>query len=106
MGDRKAMTNYQDDLLVGMLVCYRDMKNDLQPMMAELKNMEKFIKEHVMETGEVVEIDGASVSIRNGYTRTSWDSRALSGYAAAHPEIQQFCKQSEIKPSAVIKVTK
>ena len=71
-----------------------------------LKTLEKEIKAYVLETGEVAEVDGCAVSIRNGYTRTSWDGRALTGYAAAHPEIEQFCKRSEIKPSAVIKVAK
>lgn len=43
----------------------------------------------------------------NGYQaiyakgRTTWDSKALTGYAAAHPEIEQFKKVGE--PSVRIK---
>ena len=88
------------------LQMYAEMKAELQPALDLLKALEKEIKAHVLESGEVAEVDGASVSIRNGYTRTSWDGKALTGYAAAHPEIEQFCKRSEIKPSAVIKVMK
>ena len=95
---------YQDDGLEKMLEAYRDMKAELQPMLTELKSMEKHIKDRVMETGEVVEIDGASVSIRKGYTRSSWNGKALTGYGAAHPEIMQFCTEREIGPAAVIKV--
>ena len=91
-------------LLAALLERYRDMKTELQPALNVLKSLEKEIKAHAMDTGEVVEIDGASVSIRNGYTRISWDGAALSGYAAAHPEIMQFCKEREIGPAAVIKV--
>ena len=91
-------------LLAALLERYRDMKTELQPALDTLKSLEKEIETHAMETGEMVEIDGASVSIRNGYTRTSWNGKALTGYAAAHPEIMQFCKQSEIRAAAVIKV--
>ena len=89
-----------------MLEVYAEMKAELQPALDQLKAIEKDIKAYVMETGEVAEVEGCAVSIRNGYTRKSWDGRALTGYAAAHPEIEQFCKVTEIGPSAVIKVTK
>jgi len=88
------------------LQMYAEMKAELQPALDLLKTLEKEIKAYVLETGEVAEVDGCAVSIRKAYTRTSWDGKALKGYAAAHPEIEQFCKATEIKPSAVIKVTK
>lgn len=87
------------------LETYREMKAELKPALDMLKAIEKDIKKHVLETGEVAEVDGASVSIRKGYTRTSWDGKALTGYAAAHPEIMEFRSNKEIKPSAVIKIT-
>ena len=89
-----------------LLEMYRDMKTELQPALDQLKAIENDIKKHVKETGEVAEIDGASVSLRHGYTRTSWDGKALKGYAAAHPEILEFCKERQVGPSAVIKVAK
>ena len=98
------MKYFQDSDLVGLLEAYRDARVELQSMFTGLKDMEKYIKKLVMETGEVAEVDGCAVSIRDGYTRTSWDGRALQGYAVAHPEIEQFRKQSEVKASAVIKV--
>ena len=90
--------------LESMLERYREMRAEIQPSLDFMKAIEKKIKTRVMETGEVAEVDGASVSIRSGYTRTSWDGKALQGYAAAHPEIEQFCKTSEVGPAAVIKV--
>src|SRR5210317_1656233 len=87
-----------------LLKMYRDMKLELQPAIDQIKEIEKDIKKHVLETGEVAEVDGCAVSIRNGYERKSWDGKALAGYAAAHPEIEQFCKVTNIRASAVIKV--
>lgn len=85
---------------------YRDMLIEAQPTLDALKSLENEIREHVLETGEVAEVEGASVSIRNGYTKSTWDNAALRGYALANPGILQFCKQSPVKPSAVIKVEK
>ena len=92
--------------LEDLLEIYRDMKADLAPAIQELKELEKTLKAHVMETGEGAEVDGAAISIRSGYTRTSWDGRALKGYAAAHPEILEFQTVKEIGPAVVIKVSK
>jgi len=85
---------------------YAEMTAELKPALDMLNALEREIKAYVLDTGEVAEVDGASITIRNGYTRKSWDGRALTGYAAAHPEIEQFCKEAEVGPSAVIKVTR
>ena len=107
-----------------MLEVYAEMKAELQPaldrikavtdkMLAEIETeistlaeLERNIKEHSLNTGEVASAGGWAVSIRKGYTRRTWPDKLLTGYAAAHPEIEQFCKVTEIGPSAVIKVTK
>jgi hypothetical protein len=86
------------------LVHLRDMRAEVKPMLDAIASQERQIKAHVLESGEVAEVDGASVSIRKGYTRTSWDSRALKGYAVVHPEIEQFKTEKEIGPAAVIKI--
>lgn len=48
------------------------------------------IKELVLASGEGYKGDGYSASFVKG--RVSWDTKALNGYAAAHPEIEQFRK--------------
>ena len=93
------MLNLNDALEI-----YRDMKTELQPAIDELNTLEKQIKAHVKETGETGNVDGVSVKIKNGYERTSWDGKALKGYAAAHPEIEQFMKVTTVSPSVTIKV--
>lgn len=87
-----------------MLEQYRDMQQELQPALDALNTLKKRIQSHVLETGQIAEVEGAKVSIRRGYVRTSWDSKALDGYAAAHPEIERFRTEREIGPSAVVKV--
>ena len=88
-----------------MLVAYRDMMIELSPAIDSMEALGKRIKEHVLETGEKADVTGVTVTIRNGYTRQSWDGKALTGYAAAHPEIMQFCKESAVSPSVALKVT-
>jgi hypothetical protein len=87
-----------------MLTIYRDMSQELAPMLKELKDLENAIKGHVKETGETGNVDGVTVKIRNGYERSTWDSKALKGYAVAHPEIAEFCKITVVGPSVSIKV--
>ena len=46
---------------------------------------------------------GVKVTFRKGGTSVRWDSKALVGYAAAHPEIEQFKSITERKPSVAFK---
>lgn len=75
-----------------MLQQYAAMTIELAPALDAMKDLERRIKAHVLETGETGNGDAVAVTIRNGYERTTWDGKALAGYAAAHPEIEQFCK--------------
>ncbi|MEE9365458.1 MAG: hypothetical protein V3W44_02125 [Dehalococcoidales bacterium] len=54
--------------------------------------VEKLVKGAVLSNGESVR--GAHLHAIFS-KRTSWDTKALSGYAAAHPEILTLRKQSE-----------
>ena len=90
--------------LASMLEMYRDMKAELQPQIDALKQIENAIKTHVRDTGEVATGDGASVKIRKGSTRTSWDSKGLKGYAVANPDILQFMTEKRSADVVTIKV--
>lgn len=83
---------------------YKALKELLSPMLDELKQLENEIKSHVLETGELVSIDGVTTSIRKGYTRSSWDTKGLKGYAKAYPDVLDFLKESKVNDSVVIKV--
>ena len=93
-----------DSQLEELLGQYRDMKWELQPAVDKLKLLEKEIKKYAMDTGEVAEVDGCSVSIRKGYTRSSWNTKGLEALASLHPWILQQRTERKIGPAAVIKV--
>ena len=87
-----------------MLAEYRDMFIELQPAIDEMNMLKKQIVAHVKETGETGDVDGVTVKIRKGSERTTWDSKALAGYAAAHPEIEQFKSVKMSSPAVVVTV--
>ncbi len=64
--------------------------------------LEAHLKAAVIEHGATVKAAGLQAVFSNG--RTSWDTRALDGYAAAHPEVAQFKVVGS--PSVSIRVTK
>lgn len=71
---------------------------------APLNNIRNEIKRLVLEKGESVSTPVARATYRRESIRTSWDNKALNGYAAAHPEIEQFRKESSVKASVSIKL--
>lgn len=51
----------------------------------------KTVTEHILAHGESLKAGGLHAVVMPG--RVSWDSKALDGYAAAHPEVRQFRRQ-------------
>jgi hypothetical protein len=86
------------------LELYRDMFQELAPQIKRLKELEKQIKISILESGEVVNVDGVKVGFRKGYTRSTWDNARLQGYAVAHPEILIFATKKEVKPTVTISI--
>lgn len=82
------------------------LQDEYQPLIdaaqSKLSELESNAKTAVIARGESVKIDGLSISFVKG--RVSWDTKALDGYAAAHPEIEQFCKVTAVGPSVSLKV--
>lgn len=56
-----------------------------------------------LELGCTVEADVGVARYTRGYTKVSYDSKKLDGYAAANPEVLEFRKVTEVKPR--VKVT-
>lgn len=84
------------------LIELRELKAELAPMLDMIARREKKIKDALLELGEKPEVDGVKVSFRSGYVRSSWNNKSLRGYAAAHPEIMEFVKESEVSPSVAL----
>ena len=57
---------------------------------SNISELESAIKEMVIEHGMTVK--GEFIMAVRNKGRETWDSKKLSGYAAAHPEIEQFKK--------------
>jgi hypothetical protein len=64
-------------------------------LMAELKPM-------AIAHGQSYKSEWGTVKFRRGYTRYSWDNKALNGFAAAHPEILEFRRETEVGPSVKV----
>lgn len=79
-----------------------EMAQQLTGVNANIAEAERSIKIDILTLGESVK----GVHLHAVWTkgRTSWNTKALEGFAAAHPEINQF--RSEGEPSVSIRAAK
>ena len=77
----------------------------LQKRRERLDALEKEIEAVVVAEGQSERGFGITVTYRSGYTRTSWNTEGLNGYAVAHPQILTFRKETDVKPTVAMKVT-
>ncbi len=88
-----------------MLTEYRDMKVEMAFPLERLGQLETQIKDLVRETGETPEIEGARIKVTTPKKpRVKWDTKALEGFAAAHPELAALKSEYWAKPSVRIVV--
>lgn len=87
-----------------MMEKYAEMNAELMPALAQLDALKRDIQTAVRELGETVAHAGVTAQYRDEYERVTWNSKKLEGYAAAHPEIEQFRTISQVAPSVAIKV--
>jgi hypothetical protein len=80
-----------------------EIEAEFQPKIEQLSQeksaLESEIKSEVLEAGRTVK--GTYHSFVWSKPRVSWDTKALDGYAAAHPEIAQF--RTEGSPSVSVR---
>lgn len=94
--DRKAKTiQRQIDAL------YEKLAAKLDDLPERISALENDIKQDCLILGTSLITDDLAYDVIWSAGRETWDSKALAGYAAAHPEIEQFRKQG--KPSARLK---
>jgi len=60
------------------------------------------IENAVLREGKSFKCDYGKATYRRESERSSWDNKALLGYAAAHPGIEQFRKLTPVKASVSI----
>ena len=71
----------------------------IEQLLQEKSQLEAEIKDEVLTAGRTVK--GTYHSFVWSKPRVSWDTKALDGYALAHPEIQQF--RTEGNPSVSVR---
>ena len=67
-----------------------------------MESARKTVNEYVLSNGTAIKAGGLHAVIMPG--RVSWDTKALDGYAEAHPELKRFRKVGE--PSVTIRNAK
>jgi len=91
-----------DEIRQGMV----DIDNELDSGIAEaefkIAHLRSLIREGVLEIGETVK--GQFIMAVWNKGRTSWDTKALNGYAAAHPSLDNLRKEG--KPTVTIRKIK
>ena len=71
----------------------------IEEILQQKSTLEAEIKQEVLQTGRTVK--GTYHAFVWSKPRVSWDTKALDGYAAAHPEIAQF--RTEGSPSVSVR---
>ncbi len=75
----------------------------IEPLQAQLDELKEQIAAAVLEAGETLKTQYGRAEYVRGGERATWDSKALEGYAVAHPEILKFKTVRVMEPSARIK---
>jgi len=83
-----------------------DIETEFAPLLANVQEriakVESAIKEAVLQSCKTVK--GRSLQAVWSKPRVTWDTKALDGYVAAHPEVEQFRKEG--RPSVSIRLVK
>lgn len=90
------------ETLAEKLARFRDMKSEVDPLVRMMKSLEQEIKELVAVTGEIVTVQGATVTTTAPQLRKYWNGKGLEGYAVANPEVLEFMTEKETKRSVRI----
>jgi hypothetical protein len=75
-----------------------------EPYNRQIMDLQEKIEAEVKLQGSAFKCSYGKATYRKEYERSSWDSKALMGYAAAHPEIEQFKNITLVEASVTISV--
>jgi hypothetical protein len=73
-----------------------------QPYEEAIKFHTEDIENSVFRSARSFKCQYGKATYRRESERSSWDTKALLGYAAAHPEIEQFRKVTPVKAAVMI----
>ena len=84
----------------------RQAQLDLEAQYPELRTEIDDLKEEIIQAtllhGASVKGPGFTAKYRSAYDTTSYDAKAMKGYALVHPEIQALAKTSHIEAKASV----
>jgi hypothetical protein len=99
---RIARSQATKELYEQIMQLEKQMEAISAPFEEAYEAIEEEVRQEVLSIEKPFKSDIADISYRKGYIRSSWDSKALTGFAAAHPEIEQFKKETFVEPSVSI----
>jgi len=92
-----------EQTLEQLLATYRDMKVEMAFPLEQLATLEKQIREHVKDTGETAEIEGARITvIAPKSPRVSWNIKALDGLLVTNPALAKLRTEKWASPAVRI----
>jgi len=102
-GFGKTQEDATDDLLKNTLkVAYHTLDN-IKPQQEYAENLIQKAKDYIIESQSNFECDFVELKYRKGAVRTSYDTKAIDTYAETHPEVLEFRKTTDVKPTAALK---
>lgn len=87
-----------------MMDRYAELYRETREQIAEMDALADGIKKAAREASSTISHGAVTAEWRKPSVRTTWDSKALEGYAAAHPEILPFRTVTETAAAISIKV--
>ena len=88
LGKVPGMVDGEIDDLAAVFAHYRDVKIEFVWPTLRLASLEKKMREHIKDTGETADIDGAKITFRKGSEITGINAKALLKAAAEDPALQ------------------
>ncbi len=84
-----------------------EMKSEVAPLIKAIRDLEKETKLALMEMSadeiSKISVSGLDITPRDGYVKTTWDSKSLEELGAIIPEVLECKKVSEVKPTIAYK---
>lgn len=101
MADKQAMIDgiLTDEIKAQIAEIELEFASKIDSVSDSIASLEALIKRAVIEHGASVKGDRLHAVYTRG--RVSWDTKALDGYAVAHPELTEFRREGE--PSVSIR---
>jgi len=92
-----------EELLRETLRTAHSVLEDLKPQQEYAESLIQKARDYVLETQSDFEYDFVEIRYRRGAISTPYDKNALDKYAQDHPEILEFRKVTQGKPTTALK---